>query len=145
MRLTAYSDYSIRILAYLTLKAENKSTIAEVSETYGISKEHVRKIVHHLVKEGYITSTRGRLGGLLIAKEAHEINIGELVRTTEADFNIVECFDDENNDCILKGACKLQAILNTALQAFLEVLDQYTLKDLLTPQNAIMELLDIKV
>ena len=143
MRLTAHSDYALRVLIYLAIKNNKKSTINEISETYHISKEHLRKIVHKLVKENYINSTRGRTGGLTLKQPPENINLGTVIRATEADFNIVECFDPQTNNCILKGSCKLQNILNEALHAFINTLDQYTLQDLITPQNPLRQTLEL--
>ncbi len=92
MRLTLYSDYSLRVLMYLALKDNSKCTISEISDSYNISKEHLRKVVHNLSKEGYLKTNTGRTGGLLLAKAASEIFVGEIVRKTEEDFKLVQCF-----------------------------------------------------
>lgn len=130
MRLTAYSDYSLRVLMFLALK-KDKSTINEISDSYAISKEHLRKVVHGLTKEKYIKAIRGRSGGLVLDRDPAQVNIGAVIRKTEADLAIVECFNSETNHCILHSNCKLQHVLSEALHAFLSVLDQYTLEDLI--------------
>src|SRR3954468_18516133 len=132
MRLTNYTDYSLRVLIYLALKKEDElGTIKEIAETYHISKNHLMKIIHELGKLGYIETIRGRNGGIRLAKLPKEINIGEVVSTTEEDFHIVECFKQGNSYCVITPACKLKNILFEALQAFLNVLKGYTLEDLI--------------
>lgn len=122
---------------FLALKETGKGSLRELADTYDISKEHLRKIAHKLVQEQYLTSTRGRSGGLALAIPPADIKLGTVIRLTEENFKLVECFDVVNNRCILKETCTLQRVLNEALLAFLEVLDQYTLKDLLMPRNAL--------
>lgn len=129
MRLTSYSDYSLRVLIYLATHDQSKlSNIKEISEVYQLSKNHLMKIVHNLGKLGYIETIRGRNGGFRLAKSPAEINVGELVRRTEEDFYLVECFKDHNN-CVISPVCSLKFVLNNALDAFLKVLDQYTIAD----------------
>ncbi|MDP1418699.1 Rrf2 family transcriptional regulator [Peribacillus simplex] len=129
MRLTSYSDYSLRVLIYLASHDQSKlSNIKEISEVYQLSKNHLMKIVHNLGKLGYIETIRGRNGGFRLAKSPTEINVGELVRRTEEDFYLVECFKDHDN-CVISPVCSLKFVLNNALDAFLQVLDQYTIAD----------------
>ncbi|WP_260285934.1 RrF2 family transcriptional regulator [Peribacillus aracenensis] len=129
MRLTSYSDYSLRVLIYLASHDQSKlSNIKEISEVYQLSKNHLMKIVHNLGKLGYIETIRGRNGGFRLAKSPSEINVGELVRRTEEDFYLVECFKDHDN-CVISPVCSLKFVLNNALDAFLKVLDQYTIAD----------------
>lgn len=136
MHLTSYSDYSIRVLLYLaTQNNEQLTNIKEISETYHISKNHLMKIVYNLGKLGYIETVRGRNGGFRLAKEPSAINIGEVIRHTEEDFYLVECFKD-HNQCIVSPVCSLKFILNNALDAFLHVLDQYTVADIV--ENKVM-------
>ena len=144
MRLTAYSDYSLRVLLYLSLNNDKLSTIKEIADSYDISKNHLMKIVHNLVTAGYIESTRGRSGGLRLAKAPEDIVLGKVVRETEDDFKIVECFDPETNTCRIARDCKLKHVLNEALSAFLNILDQYTLQDLATPQTPLKKSLGFK-
>jgi Rrf2 family transcriptional regulator, nitric oxide-sensitive transcriptional repressor len=130
MRLTTYSDYSIRVLLYLASQNDEKlSNIKEIAEAYDISKNHLMKIIYNLGKMGYIQTNRGRNGGIRLAKSPSEINIGEIVRKTEEDFYVVECFEEHSNKCVLAPVCSLKQILNRALEAFLQVLDEYTLED----------------
>ncbi|WP_026694886.1 Rrf2 family transcriptional regulator [Peribacillus kribbensis] len=132
MRLTNYTDYSLRVLIYLASLEDGKlANIQEIADSYKISKNHLMKIIHNLGKKGYIYTIRGRNGGIKLAKTPAEINIGEVVRKTEDDFNIVNCFGDSpENHCILAPVCTLKNILGQALTAFIEVLDQYTLEDI---------------
>lgn len=139
MKLTHYSDYSLRVLIYLGVHAPKKlATISEIAESYAISRNHVVKVVHHLGRLGYVETLRGKHGGMRLAMRPEEINVGKLVRETEASLQIVECFGDDDA-CVLTPVCVLKHALNDALQAFLEQLDQYTLKDLIKPASDINE------
>ncbi|MGD6872630.1 Rrf2 family transcriptional regulator [Sutcliffiella horikoshii] len=142
MKLTLYTDYSLRVLLYLASAPQNNKLIQikEIAEAYGISKNHLMKVTFHLGKLGYVETIRGRNGGLLLAKEPKELNIGELVRQTEEDFHIVECFQDHAS-CIISPHCKLKGVLYQATQAFISVLDQYTLADLITNKEQLTTLL----
>ncbi|MBE3568960.1 MAG: Rrf2 family transcriptional regulator [Bacillales bacterium] len=131
MRLTLYTDYALRVLIYLAAKESDElSSIREISEIYGISKNHLMKIIYQLGKMGIVETIRGRNGGIRLAMKPKDINIGEVVRQTEEDFRLVECFDPKNNFCVISPVCGLKPILNHALAAYLAVLDQYTLADL---------------
>lgn len=134
MHLTRFTDYSLRVLLYLAVKGERRSTITEIAERFDISRNHLMKVVQDLSHHGYITSIRGKNGGLLLRKEPHGIVLGELVRRTERDLTLVECFGDDN-ECMITPACQLKHILKEALEAFLAVLDSYTLEDLLGPRR----------
>ncbi len=143
MRLTLYSDYSLRVLIYLALKGNSKCTISEISDSYGISKEHLRKVVHNLSKQGYLKTNTGRGGGLFLAKPASEIIVGEIVRKTEEDFKLVECFDPVTNtvtnNCVIETDCKLRHVLNEGLLSFLGVLDKYSIQDLVEQQKVVLK------
>ncbi len=130
MRLTLYGDYSLRLLMYLALNYGRVTTIKEVAESYQISKNHLVKIVKDLLKAGYLESVRGRKGGLLLAKEPKEINVGKVLRLIQRNFNFVECFDPNTNQCCIAGACNLNPVLHEALSAYFSVLDKYSLKDI---------------
>jgi Rrf2 family transcriptional regulator, nitric oxide-sensitive transcriptional repressor len=129
MQLTLYTDYSLRVLIYLGIRPNHQATITEIAQSYKVSRNHLVKVVHNLGNMGYITTTRGRGGGLLLALPPEKINIGEVVRKTEPNFALVECFDEETNSCPISPACALIRALKLARKAFLEVLDQYTLAD----------------
>lgn len=140
MRLTTFTDYTLRTLTYLALQPDRLVTIAEVAHAYDISANHLMKVVHQLAVAGDIVTLRGQRGGLRLAKPASEINIGVVVRRTEPDMALVTCFGDEHR-CVIQGDCILQHALASALQAFLTVLDRYTLADLTAPHQALATLL----
>jgi Rrf2 family nitric oxide-sensitive transcriptional repressor len=135
MRLTTYTDYSMRVLLYLGARPDRICSIAEISRAYGISQNHLVKVVQGLAKLGYVASLRGRSGGIRLAKPVDEINIGEVIRATEDDFNLVDC-----HRCIIASACGLTSALDEALAAFMAVLDRYTLRDLLDRRGGIATL-----
>jgi Rrf2 family nitric oxide-sensitive transcriptional repressor len=142
MRLTMYTDFSLRVLIYLGTKERNElSTIQSISEAYSISKNHLMKVTHELGKLGYIETVRGRGGGIRLAMEPTAINIGQVVRKTEDDFHLVECFDCSTNSCVITPACSLKGALQLALKAYLNVLDEYTLADFLHQKSQLANLL----
>lgn len=143
MKLTMYTDYSLRVLMYLALDPDNTSTIQEIADHYNISKNHLMKVAYELGQSGYVETVRGRNGGLRLAKSAAEINLGELVRECEEDFTLVECFDAENNQCVLTPACKLKHVLKEALENYFHSLNQYSLADLLQHRKSMARLLAI--
>lgn len=129
MRLTRYTDYSLRTLIYLGLHEPQQSSIAEIARAYGISESHLTKVVHQLGRSGFIRTSRGRGGGLRLGKPAAEITVGSVVRETEEDLALVKCF--ANGSCAIAAPCRLRRVLGEALAAFLAVLDHYTLADLI--------------
>jgi Rrf2 family nitric oxide-sensitive transcriptional repressor len=142
MKLTNYSDYALRILIYLSLKKDKLSTISEIAESYCISRNHVVKIVHHLGQLGYLDTMRGKHGGIRLAQAPEMINIGEVIRHTEVSMELVECFS-EQNACIICDSCVLRSIIAEALMAFMEVLDKYTLADLIVPGHQLRKQLQV--
>ena len=130
MRLTTFTDYSLRVLMYVAAAPEGRSTIAEVAEAFGISESHLVKVVHLLGKEGVLLNTRGRGGGLRLARSPDEISIGRVVRATEGRDYAAECFDAQHNTCRLAGRCRLQHALEEAVAGFYAVLDHYSLEDM---------------
>ena len=143
MRLTSFTDYSLRVLIYLGTQSKQKlSSIREISDMYRISNNHLTKVVYGLGKLGLVETIRGRNGGIRLAKKPEEINIGWVVRQTEEELDIVECFNDERNQCIISPACRLKGVLKAALEAYLKVLDQYTLADLLVNADALKEIFE---
>uniref|UniRef100_A0A7C3QUM0 Rrf2 family transcriptional regulator n=1 Tax=Leptospirillum ferriphilum TaxID=178606 RepID=A0A7C3QUM0_9BACT len=130
MQLTLYTDYSIRVLLYLSAKPGSPSTITEVANAFGISRNHLVKVVHNLSTNGYIRTTRGKKGGMVLGRSAREISIGDLVRKTEPDFKIVECFGEETSTCPIDEVCSLKFVLRSALSSFLKTLDSFTLADI---------------
>jgi Rrf2 family transcriptional regulator, nitric oxide-sensitive transcriptional repressor len=135
MRLTQWTDYSLRVLMYCAACAqrEKPATISEIAEAHGISRSHLTKIVMTLSGMGLLETTRGRGGGLRLLRPAQEIVLGEVIRLTETDFTLVECFDSEHNTCRLDGHCRLKGTLQRAMDSYLAVLDGVTLADLLEP------------
>ncbi|MDR9425807.1 MAG: Rrf2 family transcriptional regulator [Marinobacter sp.] len=144
MHITRYTDYSLRVLIYLAAEGDRLATIQEIADSYDISKNHLMKVVHQLNKKGYIETIRGKNGGMRLHRAPEEINIGILVRETEQDLNIVECFSSRNT-CKITPVCGLKSMFNEALKAFLEVLDQYTLADIVQSrhQSQLLRLLQI--
>jgi Rrf2 family nitric oxide-sensitive transcriptional repressor len=136
VRLTLYTDYSIRVLVFLTARTDGLSSISEVSETYGISKNHLMKVVQKLGQAGLVTTVRGRSGGIKLARPANEISVGEVVRLAEDGFDLVDC-----GSCIIAKACGIRGILKEATQAFLAVLDSYTFGDLPKSELNILDVL----
>lgn len=130
MQLTRYSDYSLRVLIYLALAPERLATIEEIARSYDISRAHLMKVVHQLGLRGYVETVRGRRGGLRLARAPEEIRVGDVVRSSEGSFDLVECFDPASSRCAIQQACGLRSVLGEALGAFLAVLDGYTLADL---------------
>ncbi|WP_454689291.1 Rrf2 family transcriptional regulator [Achromobacter aloeverae] len=129
MRLTDYTDYSLRALIYVASHPDESVTIQHIADAYGIPRNHLIKIVQKLGQAGFLRTARGRAGGLRLGRPAGEINIGEVVRTTESDFALVECFHEEDH-CVITRACVLKGVLHRALQAWFQVLDGVTLFDL---------------
>jgi Rrf2 family nitric oxide-sensitive transcriptional repressor len=144
MRLTAYSDYALRLLMYLAVRPERLSTIPEVATAYGISTNHLMKVAHQLGQAGYIETVRGRGGGLRLKQSASQIGLGAVVRHTEPDMDIVPCFRADNQDCPLRRVCSLRMALLRAQQAFLKVLDDYTIGDLVVAPEPLRSLLALE-
>jgi Rrf2 family nitric oxide-sensitive transcriptional repressor len=140
MKLTRFTDYSLRVLIYLGLKDDGRVTIREISDAYGISRNHLMKVVSLLTRMGYLDARRGPGGGIALARPPREIIIADVVRDMEDDLNLVECFC-EGGICIIKPMCKLKSALNQALAAYLDTLERYTLLDLLRPRNQLIEIL----
>ncbi|MTH33701.1 Rrf2 family transcriptional regulator [Paracoccus limosus] len=136
MRLTRYTDYAMRVLLYLGRQPDRLCSIAEIARAYGISQNHLMKVINDLVNAGYLASVRGRGGGVRLARPAEQINVGALIRHTEDDFDLVGC-----GSCIIAPACGLTSVLNEALAGFLAVLDRHTLADVLARQGDFLPLL----
>jgi len=133
MQLTLYTDYSLRVLIYLALKADQPATIGEIATYYGISRNHLVKVVHNLGLSGFVHSTRGKHGGLRLARPADQINVADVVRNTEPNFNVVGCFDAQADPCSAGPVCALKPLLSEALASFLAVLGQRTVAQLIKP------------
>lgn len=136
MRLTRYTDYAMRVLLYLGREPKRLGSIAEIARGYAISQNHLMKVVNDLVNAGYLQSIRGRSGGIRLARPPAEINVGALIRHTEDKFDLVEC-----GSCLIAPACGLTVALDEALDAFMAVLDAYSLADLLARRGDFSHLL----
>ncbi len=133
MRLTDYTDYTLRVLMFCALNPDRSVTIAELAESHAISKNHLMKIVNDLARQGLLQTMRGRGGGLRLLKSAADINIGDVVRRSETDFRLVECFDPSYNACTLTAHCQLKQVFKVALQSYFAELDKVTLADITRP------------
>ena len=135
MRLTQWTDYTLRVLMYCAacLERTEPVTITEIADSHGISRSHLTKIVQELAACGWLETTRGRGGGMRLLVSAKDICLGDVVRATETDFAMVECFDPAHNQCRLSAHCRLKSVLSQATQSYLAVLDGITLADLVAP------------
>lgn len=144
MKLTVHTDYALRLLMVLAIEPDGLHTIEEIAARHGISRNHLMKVAQTLVRGGFVTSQRGRAGGLMLSRAPAEIIVGDVVRATEDDCALVECFDPARNQCRIVPGCGLIAPLQEALAAFFAVLDGWTLADLVgsrTRQHQIRRLL----
>jgi len=136
MKLTLFTDYSMRVLLYLGARPDRLCSIAEIARAYGVSHNHLMKVVNQLARQGYVDSVRGRSGGIRLGRAPEDINLGALIRTTEDGFDLVDC-----GACVVAPACGVTGVLGEALGAFMAVLDRYTLADMLTSRLKLAELL----
>jgi len=141
MRLTTFSDYTLRVLIYLGVHDKEIATVGQIAEAYGISANHLMKVVHYLAQGGYIETARGKGGGMRLGLAPEKINLGEVMRGTEDNRTLVECFDRDSSDCRIESACVLRGVLGQALDAFFRSLDAYTLADLLAPKPRLAKIL----
>jgi Rrf2 family nitric oxide-sensitive transcriptional repressor len=130
MRLTLYTDYSLRVLMYLGQKGDQLATISEIATYYGVSRNHLMKVVHQLGTLGFVETLRGKGGGIRLGRPADEIGLGDVVRHTEETLELVDCSAGEKG-CVIEPACQLRLALNEAMGSFMATLDLYTLADLL--------------
>ena len=139
MRLTQWTDYTLRVLMYCAASKDRAEpvTITEIAESHGISRSHLTKIVQQLAARGWLETTRGRGGGLRLAIPAKDLCLGTVVRATETDFAVVECFEESLNQCRMNPNCRLKGVLSQATQSFLAVLDAVTLADLVAPMGSL--------
>lgn len=141
MRLTHFTDYTLRVLIFLGLhdSEEGLATIGDIALAYGISENHLMKIVHHLGKQGYVETLRGKGGGMRLARAPDKINIGEVVRGSEVDLALVECFQPGKTACPITSVCELRNVLCDAMGAFFRELDRHTLADLIQPRAKLLQ------
>lgn len=142
MRLTIFTDYTLRALIYLGVHRSDDHlvTIRDIAIAYDVSENHLMKVIHHLAKQGYVETTRGKGGGMRLARAPDLINLGAVVRGTEESLAVVECFEEGNVRCPIEPACALRGILACAMRAFFDVLDGKTLADLLQPRTKLVRL-----
>ncbi|UJW82025.1 Rrf2 family transcriptional regulator [Hydrogenophaga sp. SL48] len=136
MRLAEYTDYTLRVLMYCAARPQQMVTISELAEQHGVSRNHLMKIVTDLGRQGVLETTRGRGGGLRLLKDPAQLRIGDVVRASETDFRLVECFDPGSNQCALSPTCRLKGLFNAALGAYFKELDGMTLADIVEPVPA---------
>lgn len=129
MQLTQFTDYGLRSLMYLAAEPGRLCSVREISEHYGISRNHLVKVVHRLSQLGYVVSSKGKGGGIRLAEHAGDLKLGDLVEALEPNMNLAECFDAETNTCRITSVCRLKHSLFEARKAFLESLNSHTLKD----------------
>jgi Rrf2 family nitric oxide-sensitive transcriptional repressor len=144
VQLTSHTDYALRTLIALGLRAPDKLTATEIGTAYNISVNHLLKIIQQLAELGYVETLRGKTGGVRLAKAPEEIVIGRLVRDVENDLGVVACLRQGGEACIIDGSCRLRGVLDSATRAFLTVLDEYTLADILKPKTQLAQLLAIR-
>ena len=144
MRLTVYTDFSLRVLIFLALKGDELGTIAEIAKAYGISKNHLMKVAHQLGRAGYIETVRGKGGGLRLARRPEEIVIGDVVRRTKSGSALVPCFSPSDADCAIYPRCVLRGAMAKAQNAFLAALDEYSLADFARPRAPLRKLLSLR-
>jgi len=144
MKLTSFTDYSLRVLIYLAADPMRRATIAEIAGAFDISEHHLVKVVHFLGKQGWIETVRGKGGGMLLARPADAICIGDVVRDTEGAAVPAECFSEDGGRCAIGGVCRLKGVLGEAVTAFYAVLDHYTLADISRNRQALGKVLMIQ-
>lgn len=143
MRLTFHTDYALRMLMCLAARPDKPWTVSDVAMHYGISRNHLLKVALNLGRMGIVRTSRGRSGGISLARPAGEINLGDLVRRVEDDFALVECMQAAGGSCVIAPACRLKGVMKEALDAYLAVFDRYTLADLSSNASELAALLEI--
>ncbi len=142
MRLTLQTDYALRMLMYLAIHRDRPCRVTDVAADYGISHNHLLKVALKLGRLGYVTTARGRAGGIALARRPEDVNLGEVVRHMEDDFSLTECMRSGGH-CAITPACRLKGVVARALEAFLAVFDGFTLADLTWNQTELLDLLDL--
>lgn len=145
MRLTAFTDYSLRVLIFLATEPGRRATIGEIAGVFGISESHLVKVVHFLGRHGWIETIRGKGGGMQLAHAPRDIGVGRVVRDTEGAALPAECFRSDGGHCLIADCCRLQDVLGEAVHAFYAVLDRYTLADLTRNRAALARVMMVAV
>lgn len=140
MHLKRYTDFSLRVLIYLGLHCDRLVTIAEIASAFDISRNHLMKVAQSLAAFGFVRSVPGKNGGLALARNPADIRLGHVIRQMEGDFDMVECFNPDENTCRILPVCGLKPLLHDATERFLESLDHYTVQDLLKRKGALSRL-----
>lgn len=143
MRLTRHSDYALRVLIYLGVTERELVTIGEIAGRYDVSRNHLMKVVNRLASHGYVETVRGKRGGIRLARPPEQMCVGHVVRCTEEDFQMAECFDHAQGSCRISEHCTLRPVLDEALKAFMAVLDRYTVADLLRNRCELASVLEL--
>lgn len=143
MRLTYHTDYALRMLIYLAANGGRPSRVADVADSYGMSRSHLLKVALHLGKLGFLTTLRGRSGGIALARKPTEINLGQVVRQIEHDFALVECMRCDDGNCAISAGCRLRGVVAKAVDAFLSVFDAHSLADIAANRDVLANLLGI--
>lgn len=143
MRLTLQTDYALRMLMYLAVRQGLPCRVTDVAAAYGISRNHLLKVTLRLGRLGYVTTLRGRKGGIALARQPKDVNLGEVVRLMEDDFALTECMRQDGGLCVISPACKLKGVVGRALEAFIAVFDGFTLADVVHNRSTLAALLEI--
>ena len=144
MKLTTFTDYSLRVLIYLAAQPGQRATIAQIAGAFSISEHHLVKVVHFLGKHGWLDTVRGKGGGMALARPPEDIVLGEVVRQTEGEAVVAECFAADGGHCAISPACRLRGVLGEAVAAFHAVLDGYTLADLVGNRQQLAKVLFLR-
>lgn len=139
MRVTTFTDYAFRVLMYLALQDERRATVDEIAHAYGISANHLTKVVHQLGRSGWVHTARGKGGGLALGRPAEQIRLGDVARLCEGDIDPAGCLVNDPKPCRIAGTCHLTGILSRAFRTFYDELNQYTLADLVRQPEALHE------
>lgn len=143
MKLTLHTDYALRMLIFLAVRDGRSATVSDVATSYGLSRNHLLKVALNLGRLGYVRTTRGRSGGIALARHPEDINLGEVVRQMEDGFMLVDCMRPDGGTCAISPTCKLKGVVGKALEAFLLVFDAYTLADIAGDREALNALFDL--
>ena len=143
MKLTTFTDYSLRVLIYLAVQPGQRATIAQIAQAFDVSEHHLVKVVHFLGKQGWLANVRGKGGGLELGVLPDNLRVGRVVRAAEGGDVMAECFGESGGDCHIAPNCRLRGVLGEAITAFYSVLDRYTVEDLVNNRNQLARMLFI--